>query len=207
MKKLICITLGAVALTSCGGHKDTASGDTDSIVAENPVDTVVAQMPPVYITKDSIGCIKIGMPINEVPHEVEGLYTRRDNGASLDAVTIDFVQDDHARFVAYDFGEGKIDVINLIGQDVKVQTLKGDLGIGDPMVAVLDLPGVTAEWSGYDDGGMWYWKWQGLWFAPAQENLSQALSQRLYHSGQAPTIKDFQDEGVTIGFIGTGLPF
>ncbi|MDE6769955.1 MAG: hypothetical protein K2J78_09565, partial [Muribaculaceae bacterium] len=135
MKKLICITLGAVALTSCGGHKGTTSGDTDSIVAENPVDTVVAEMPTVYITKDSVGYIKIGMPINEVPHEVEGLYTKRDNGASLDAVTIDFVQDDHARFVAYDFGEGKIDVINLIGQDVKVKTLKGDIGIGDPMVA------------------------------------------------------------------------
>lgn len=207
MKKLICITLAAVTLTSCGGHKDTAAVDTDSLMTENPVDTVVAEMPTVYITQDSIGAIKIGMPIGDVPQAVEGLYTRKENGASLDAVTIDFVQDDHARFVAYDFGEGKIDVINLIGQDVKVQTLKGDLGIGDPMATVLDLPGVAAEWSGYDGSGMWYWKWQGLWFAPAQENLSQALSQRLYHSGQAPTMKDFQDEGVTIGFIGTGLPF
>ena len=148
MKKLICITLGAIALTSCGGHKDTAAADTDSLMTENPVDTVVAEMPTVYITQDSIGVIKIGMPIGEVPQAVEGLYTKKENGASLDAVTIDFVQDDHARFVAYDFGEGKIDVINLIGQDVKVQTLKGDLGIGDHMATVLDLPGVTAEWSG-----------------------------------------------------------
>lgn len=207
MRKFIIAALGALALTGCGGKSQSVASDTDSVATENPADEMVAEMPAVYLTKDSIGEIKIGMSINDVPYEVTGLYTRKENGASPDAVTIDFIQDDHARFVAYDFGEGKIDVINLIGPDVKVKTLKGDLGIGDKMADVLDLPGVTPEWSGYDGNGMWYWTWEGLWFAPAQENLSQILSQRLYHSGQAPTLKDFRDEDVAIGFIGTGLPF
>ncbi len=208
MKKFIIAALGIVALTGCGGKSQKAEADTaDSVVMENPADEAVAELPAVYLNKDSVGDIKIGMSINDVPQSIPGLYTHKENGASPDAVTIDFLQDDHPRFVAYDFGEGKIDVINLIGHDVKVKTLKGDIGIGDQMAEVLDLPGVKAEWSGYDGNGMWYWTWEGLWFAPAQENLSQSLSQRLYHSGQAPTMKDFQDENVTIGFIGTGLPF
>ncbi len=207
MKKLIYITLGTLALTGCGKGQKVNETGTDSIVMENPADEKVAEIPVAYLTKDSIGGISIGMPMNEVPYTLEGLYTRKENGASPDAVTIEFFEDNSPRFVVYDFGEGKIDVINLIGSDVKVKTLKGDLGIGDRMAEVLDLPGVTAEWSGYDGGGMWYWTWEGLWFAPAQENLSAPLSQRLYHSGQAPTMKDFQEENVTIGFIGTGLPF
>lgn len=207
MRKIIIAAIGVLALTGCGGRRQTTVADTDTVATENPADEIMAEMPVVYLTKDSVGEIRIGMSINDVPYAVEGLYTRKENGASPDAVTIEFVQDDHARFVAYDFGEGKIDVVNLIGHDVKVKTLKGDLGIGDPMADVLDLPGVKPEWSGYDGNGMWYWTWEGLWFAPAQENLSQTLSQRLYHSGQPPTMKDFQDENVAVGFIGTGLPF
>lgn len=206
MKKLIYTTSLAFILTACGGSNKNNGIDTDTVI-ENPADEVVAEMPVVYLTKDSVGSIRIGMSINDVPQMVEGLYSEKVNGASLDAVTIDFIEGDRPRFVAYDFGEGKIDVINLISSDVKVKTLKGDIGIGDKMASVLDLPGVAAEWCGFDNGGMWYWTWEGLWFAPAQDNLSTTLSQRLYHSGQAPTLKDFQDENVAIGFIGTGLPF
>lgn len=207
MKKLIYVVLVTLILTGCGKGKKGNEVVADSIVVENPADEQAAEMPVVYMTKDSVGGIAIGMPMNEVPYTMEGLYTKKENGASPDAVTIEFYEDNNPRFVAYDFGEGKIDVINLIGSDVKVKTIKGDIGIGDQMATVLDLPGVTAEWSGYDGGGMWYWTWEGLWFAPAQENLSAPLSQRLYHSGQAPTMKDFEEEKVAIGFIGTGLPF
>lgn len=207
MKRLIYMALGALLLTGCGRKREVGAADTDSAEVPNPIDTVVAMLPTVYLTADSIGPIHIDMPINDLPAAVEGIYTARVYGSSPDAVAIDFNYDDRARFVAYDFGEGKVDVINLIGNDVKVKTLKGDIGIGDKMADVLDLPGVRPEWSGYDGSGMWYWKWEGIWFAPAQENLSETLSQRLYHSGQAPTIKDFQDENVAIGFIGTGLPF
>ena len=207
MKRFIFYALGALALTGCHGGGKTASADTDTVMPANPADDSVAELPVAYLTKDSIGPVKIGMSINIVPMEAEGLYDKKLNGATQDAVTLDFSLGGHPRFVAYDFGEGVIDVINLIGADVKVKTLKGDIGIGDPMAIVLDLPGVQAEWSGYDGSGMWYWTWEGLWFAPAQENLSQGLSQRLYHSVQAPTIKDFENENVAIGFIGTGLPF
>ena len=64
-------------------------------------------------------------------------------------------------------------------------------GIGDKFSNVLQLPGVETEWSGYDNSGTWYWKWEGLWFAPSQETISENLSRRLYQPIQAPTPADF----------------
>lgn len=207
MKKIYCMIFGVALLTACSGKQKDMPVDTDTIFTENPADELTAEMPILYLTKDSVGAISIGMPVSDVPSSIEGIYSEVKNGESEDAVTLEFYDGDRPLFVAYDFGEGKIDMINVIGMDVRVRTPKGELALGHKMEEVLDLAGVKAEWSGADDWGMWYWRWNGLWFAPDQENMSQVLSQRLYHSGQAPTIKDFQDEGTTIGFIGTGLPF
>lgn len=79
-------------------------------------------------------------------------------------------------------------------------------GIGDSFANVLSIPGVQAEWIGYDDGGMWYWTWDGLWFAPSQQGLGEILSRKLYDSKETPSAADFSDD-VKVGFIGTGLPF
>lgn len=205
MKKIVVSALCTLLLTACGGKGGTAV-DSDSVnVADmaTPEETVVRVA---YITKDSIGDIHIGMSLNEIPDSVAGLYSRKVAGASQDAVTVSFFSGDDERFIAYDFGENQIDVLNLISPDVKVKAPRGEFGLGDKFSKVLELPGVKEEWSGYDDSGMWYWTWEGLWFAPSQENLPAVLARRLYHSGDEPTRADFTDE-VTIGFIGTGLPF
>ncbi len=213
---------GLAGLASCGKSKNNDAAAADTVAADtiNPADEAQAWVPVTYITSrhigpadtlgvvDTVAALRVGMPVAQLPDSVAGLYNlKRNGGDSGDAVAIEFLEDGVERFVAYDFGEGNVDVINVISSDVKVKTLRGDLALGSPMAAVLDLPGVQAEWSSYDGTGMWYWTWQGLWFAPSQENLSTTLSHRLYHSGQAPTMKDFEDDGVTIGFIGTGLPF
>lgn len=192
-------------LGACSGG-GTKQGDTiDSVTTEEPA--IVEELSkPIYITQDSIGAIKIGMSINDIPASMEGLYMAKEYGASPDAVTITFKGEEGERFIAYDFGEGKIDVLNLIDSTVKVKSPKGEFGMGDKFSNVLQLPGVEVEWSGYENTGTWYWVWEGLWFTPSQENISESLSHRLYQSIQAPTPADF-DDNITIGFIGTGLPF
>lgn len=206
MKTGLFYAFGAFLLVSCSGSQGKGSADSDSIEeTASLVDSIPAEPRPV-LTKDSIGGIFIGESVNDVPDAIEGLYTAKENGASPDAVTIVFKGAEGERFIAYDFGEGKIDVINLIDTVAQVKAPRGMFGIGDKFSNVLQLPGVETEWSGYDNPGTWYWKWEGLWFAPSQETISENLSRRLYQPIQAPTPADF-DDSVTVGFIGTGLPF
>ncbi len=206
MKTGLFYAFGAFLLVSCSGSQGKGSADSDSIEeTASLVDSIPAEPRPV-LTKDSIGGIFIGESVNDVPDAIEGLYTAKENGASPDAVTIVFKGAEGERFIAYDFGEGKIDVINLIDTVAQVKAPRGMFGIGDKFSNVLQLPGVETEWSGYDNSGTWYWKWEWLWFAPSQETISENLSRRLYQPIQAPTPADF-DDSVTVGFIGTGLPF
>ncbi len=194
-----------VLLSACSGGK-TKSADTIDTVTSDETEIVEELSKPIYITQDSIGAIKIGESINDIPAAIEGLYVAKEYGASPDAVTITFKGEEGERFIAYDFGEGKIDVLNLIDGTVKVKSPKGEFGMGDKFSNVLQLPGVEVEWSGYENTGTWYWVWEGLWFTPSQDNITESLSRRLYQSIQAPTPADF-DDSITIGFIGTGLPF
>lgn len=205
MKKLMFMALSAVILSGCGGNK-AEKADSDSIAEAEIMEAVAAVRNASYITNEGVGPVHIGLPMTEVADSVPGLYNHKENGASPDAVTITFSDADGEQFVAYDFGEGKVDVINVIGNALAVSAPNGDFGIGAPFSKVLELPGVQAEWTGYDDGGMWYWTWHGLWFAPSQENLPENLSKRLYLSEEEPVATDFNDN-VTVGFIGTGLPF
>lgn len=206
-RNIIIAAIAFVMLGSCGGNKKNSRAESDSVL--QPIAEMTDSVLPksiYYLTHDSIGSIHVGMSVNEVPDSVAGFYTSKEDGASEDAVTITFKEGERENFIAYDFGEGKIDVINLIGSNVKVKAPRGDFGLGDKFSKVLELPGVAQEWSGYDGNGSWYWVWEGLWFAPSQETLSESLSRRLYHSESAPTVADFSED-VTIGFIGTGLPF
>lgn len=206
-RDIIMMVVGGMLLAACGGSKKPVPADSDTLglEPEAAVDSVM-QKQTAYLTKDSIGGIHIGMSINEVPDSIPGLYAAKENGASEDAVTITFSDPDGEKFIAYDFGEGVVDVVNVIGRDVKVKAPRGEFGLGDKFSKVLELPGVAEEWSGYDGNGSWYWVWEGLWFAPSHETLTDVLSRRLYNSQAAPTRADF-NEDVTIGFIGTGLPF
>lgn len=207
MKKLFFLAVASLMFYGCSKGNKNEAADSDSVAIElNDSTEAQPSGPTEYISRDSIGAIRIGMPMNEIPDSVAGLYTKKVNGASQDAVTVEFSNEWGESFVAYDFGDGKVDVLNLIGNYVKVKAPRGDFSLGDSFRKVLELPGVKAEWAGYDDSGMWYWNWEGLWFAPSQENLPELLARRLYHSDMPPTQADFTDE-VTVGFIGTGLPF
>lgn len=204
---ILLSALVAALFAACSGNNKTEVTDSDSLSSPSWEQAEpVAERQISYITKDSIGQIKIGQSVNEIPDSLPGIYTKRINGASEDAVTITFIDSDKEEFISYDFGEGVIDVINVIGNDVKVKAPRGEFGLGDKFAKVLELPGVATEWSGYDGNGSWYWVWEGLWFAPSQETLNETLSQRLYNYDTAPTPADFGND-VTIGFIGTGLPF
>lgn len=206
MNKIIYPVLFALTLSACGKGQKAESADSDSIAESAVMEAVEAVRQSMYITKDSIGAIAIGTAVNTLPDSVPGLYTSKENGASPDAVTVVFSDDNGQEFIAYDFGEGNVDVINVIGTGVYVDAPRGAFNLESPFSKVLELPGVETEWMSYDDNGMWYWRWNGLWFAPSQDNLPRDLSMRLYNSEQAPTPKDFTDE-VKVGFIGTGLPF
>lgn len=206
-KTIILAALCVSAMTGCGKGSDKGASDSDSLpeAVSTLADSVIVRK-SAYITKDSIGGISIGMETKSIPDSIAGLYNKKTDGASPDAVTLVFEDAGGERFITYDFGEGKVDVINLIGSDVKVKAPRGDFGIGDSFSKVLELPGVTTKWEGYDSAGMWYWIWEGLWFAPSQDQLPTVLSKRLYDSTHAPTVADFTED-VTVGFIGTGLPF
>lgn len=206
MKKTFLFALSSIVLASCSGNGSKTTVDSDSITDVLEATDEVRETANNLLTKEGVGSIWIGQSINDLPDSIPGLYNYKEMGASPDAVTIEFKGPEGGHFVAYDFGEGKIDVINLIDSSVKVDAPRGEFGIGDKFNNVLQLPGVEEEWSGYDNVGTWYWKWNGLWFAPSQESISESLSRRLYQSEQAPTRADF-DDNVTIGFIGTGLPY
>ena len=206
MKKTFLFALASIVLASCSGNSSKTTVDSDSITDVLEETDEVRETANNLLTKEGVGSIWIGQSINDLPDSIPGLYNYKEMGASPDAVTIEFKGPQGGHFVAYDFGEGKIDVINLIDSSVKVDAPRGEFGIGDKFNNVLQLPGVEEEWSGYDDVGTWYWKWNGVWFAPSQESISESLSRRLYQSEQAPTRADF-DDNVTIGFIGTGLPY
>lgn len=207
MKKYALWAVCALIMTACGGKKQpVSSSENDTASEEEIVEVVEPVHQTSYLTKDSIGPIAVGMNMYRLPDSIDGLYSHREQGASMDAVTMTFSDSNGEQFVAYDFGEGNIDLINVVGNDVHVKSPNGDLGIGTSFRQVLALPGVTTEWASHDTGGMWYWCWEGLWFAPSQDGLTAPLVGRLYHSEEAPEDGDF-DENVRIGFIGTGLPF
>ena len=205
-KNAILYALPLLLLAGCGSSDNKSVGESDSVAESEIIEAVEAVRKANFITKDSVGGIMVGASVNTIPESIPGLYTSRQHGASQDAVTVSFSDDSGEQFVVYDFGEGKIDVINVVGPAIKVDALDGVFGIGDSFANVLSIPGVQAEWIGYDDGGMWYWTWDGLWFAPSQQGLGEILSRKLYDSKETPSAADFSDD-VKVGFIGTGLPF
>lgn len=208
MKKILSSIALLSLLGACSGSK-SESVDSDSIREEavmEAVEAVVNSENVSYITADSIGPLVIGTHVNTLPAAIPGLYDHKEMGATADAVTTTFSNENGQQFIAYDFGEGNIDVMIVLGNDVKVNAPRGAFGLGDSFTKVLELPGVEPEWTVLDDDGSWYWKWEGLWFAPSPDNLPENLARRLYNSAQAPTYKDFP-ESVTIGYLATGLPF
>lgn len=204
MKRILYV-LPLLAMAACGGNGGGNSADSDSAAVDSIADSIAA-IPRFYLTADSLGPVHVGMKTDSLPEQVEYLYSDMRISTSPDATVNVFDDEGSTRFVTYDFGESRIDVISLSDSVVAVKAPRGDIRMGEEFAKVFELPGVKAEWSGYDSEGMWYWVWEGLWFAPVQEGLDPVLSSRLYNSHQAPTQADFSGNE-TIGYIATGLSY
>ena len=110
-----------------------------------------------------------------------------------------------AMFDVYDFGEGTVDVISLQSPRLGVNTPDGILSKGMHMKKLLAQKGVTTDFVSLDDEGVWYWRYQGLWFYPSLDTPDQALDQALSNRNTPPPAAIVAD--ASIGFIATGSPF
>lgn len=204
--KRILVTLPTIALlAACGGEQRRG---TDTAAADTLTDTVASAPQPatLLLSKDSIGPIALFTPTESLPQEMEGVYTSIEKDEGGDATQYNFYRDEEVLFTALDFGAGKTDLIVAGSPDVKVMVEGEEINIGTPFAHLLSLKGVTPEWAQMDDMGTWYWQYRGLWFAPDQMHLPEALVRKLYDSRTCPTSQDFPDT-VTVGYIATGLPF
>lgn len=209
MKKFY-IALGGFAvfvLVSCGNKQNS---ETNGIVNDSAqtveMESPVAGPTDFYLTSDSIGPIVLGERISNIPAAVPNLYDMMITTETPDAMAYTFLLANDPQFTIYDFMEGKVDVIALEGNARGVNTPKGELRVGDEFLKVFELPGVTSEWQAFDDDGLWYWKWNGLYFGVDETNISEKIGNALVSGRHAPRASDFTSD-VKIGYIATGLPF
>ena len=193
-------------LSGCSGrkHKET---DTIKIEPDPTPELPVEDMMDAQINSRGIGPIKRGMRIVEIQPSVENLYDTIVTEKGYASNSYSFFLDGQQRFTVYEFESGVANVIAVDDESVVVSAPGGKmLRLGDPFSKVLSLNGVRPVWESADEEGMWCWTWQGLWFQPDLQNLSDALVHKLYNQNAAPLASDF-DESIGIGYIGTGLPW
>lgn len=202
--------LAAVGLASCGNkQKNDNFGFVNDSAQTIELESPVAGPTEYYITKDSIGPIHVGEKISLLPAAVPNLYDMMLTTETPDAMAYTFLLANDPQFTIYDFMEGKVDVITLEGNARGANTPKGELRIGDEFTKVLALDGVVSEWESYDEGegdGVWYWKWNGIFFGVEETNLSEKFAYELMNGRHAPKASSFTPD-IKIGYIGTGLPF
>lgn len=202
-----CLSSGILMLSSCGNKNATAdrSIDTDSVVVAAEIPDTPFEMPP--LTADSLGPVKIGMEVNRLPQDVAGLYVSFSPEVTPDAQVFLFSgEKGQILFTAYDFLEGKIDVIALNSPELAANAGGKTFHIGDSFAEVVATSGAKAEWAAMDDGGLWYWRIDGLWFGVDEEGLEAGFAQALC-DGTVPPRVSTVPEDAKIGYIGTGLPF
>lgn len=208
MKKQI-LMCGALAflLAACGGKNGTtvtenASDSAETVAMESPVAGPVDY----YLTSDSIGPVRVGYEISDLPAAVPNLYDMMLTTETPDAMAYTMMLADVPQFTIYDFMEGKVDVIALEGNSRSIMTPNGEIRVGDEFAKVLALPGVQSEFESMDDMGIWYWKWHGLYFGIDETNLPESFGNALSEGKRPPRASEFTP-AVKIGYIATGLPF
>ena len=65
---------------------------------------------------------------------------------------------------------------------------------------------MESEWAGMDDNGIWFWKWNGLYFGVDETDMAETLGDALTDGNRPPRASMFTPD-VRIGYIATGLPF
>lgn len=199
-----CI-LAAAGITGCGNKVASDNMQSDSTQTAE-MESPVAGPTVYYLTKDSIGPVFVGEEISHLPTAVPNLYDVMTITETPDALAYSFLLANVPQFTIYDFLEGKVDVILLEGNARSVDTPDGELRIGDEFSKVLALDGVKSEWISFDDAGIWYWTWNGLYFGVDEMGLSEKFSEELCNGRHAPRASEFTPD-IKIGYIATGLPF
>lgn len=207
MKKPTIFIVAALILAGCSGNKKAAqpAADTDSAFireAEAAIDSI--QTPT--LTAQGIGDVRIGMALDSVPQGQISLYDNIVTDDSGEFKALNFRLGDKDMFTVTDYDDGKVDMISLYTSGVGVAVPNDTLRIGDPFTKLLKQSGVTTEFVSMDDMGVWYWRYKGLWFWPAEEGMSQALNNAMSERRNPPSAAMIGDR-VKIGYIGTGVPF
>ena len=209
LNNLTAIGLMSVVIASCGtkGLKEDRqdSMDMSDSTAGTEVSAVLGDS-VFYITADSIGAVHVGEKISALPPVVDYLYDAMVTTPTPDAMAYTFLLNNVPQFTVYDFMRGEVDVIALEGNALSVNTPDGELRVGDSFKRVLGLKGVESEWIDLDDTGVWYWKWNGLYFGVDETNLSDEQGEALC-DGKLPPRASLLGDEVKIGYIATGLPF
>ncbi len=208
--------VAVLALLCMCGRKDSATADKisgDTAVIKSEVDKTVNEKSgsglPI-LTADSLGTVRIGMTIDSLPPVCEAFYDSIGRISESEYAEYVFSRRGEPMFAVLDFGSGRVDLITLLSPEIGVVAGTTELHIGDNFHRLLSQRATQAEWAGYDAVGRWTWTNGGVWYMP-DENLgnsvaAQKLLKHLYDSMAAPDPEDFP-EHVTIGYIGTGLPF
>ncbi len=208
MKNLYTVGIFLLLLASCNGNKTETAGysaKSDSARTES-MESPVAGPVEFFLTSDSIGPVRVGEKISDLPQAVANLYDVVLTTETPDAMAYTFLLADVPQFTIYDFMEGKVDVIALEGNARAINTPDGEMRTGDEFSKVLALKGVESEFQNFDDSGIWYWKWNGLYFGVDETGISESLGAALSEGKRPPRASEFTPD-VKIGYIATGLPF
>lgn len=200
----LTILAAAAIIASCSSKNKAEQNSDSALTAE--MESPVAGEVDYYLTADSIGPVYVGEQISDLPAAVANLYDYMHVTETPDAMAYTFLLADIPQFTIYDFMEGKVDVIMLEGNSREVMTPKGALRVGDEFSKVLALDGVESDWEGFDGEGVWYWKWNGLYFGVDEMGLSEKFAISLQDDKMPPKASEFTPD-IKIGYIGTGLPF
>lgn len=204
---LIPVTVLALTALSCGNKQKTDDyGIVNDSAATITLESEIAGPTDFYLTADSIGPVFVGEEISHIPAAVPNLYDMMLTTETPDAMAYTFLLSNEPQFTIYDFLEGKVDVIALEGNARGIMTPNGELRVGDEFSKVLELPGVKSEWQSFDDGGIWYWQWNGLYFGVDETEIPEKFANLLVSGRHAPMASEFTDD-IRIGYIATGLPF
>lgn len=194
------------AMASC---RHTDSRDHDSVNTDSAAmllsDDSVA-VTPLIMTAGGIGSVRCGTSLSDLAPELEGVYDSIETWSEAEFDIYSFIYDGEERFEGFDFGDGVLSVLSARSTDIVVETPDGIITRDIPFTHVLSLPGVTAEFESGNYGGIWCWKWHGLYFLPDDQHIPERLVSKLYNGDTEPVSEDF-DDSVKLYYIGTGLPF
>lgn len=210
MKKIyfLAALIAIMCLVSCNNKEaEVKNGEVNDSAQTAEQESPVAGPTEYYLTQDSIGPVKVGEKISDLPAAVPNLYDNISSAQYAGGKAYTFNLADDQQFTAYDItNDDKVNYIELVSNGRGIDTPDGVIRIGDDFEKVLALKGVFSEWNQSDDGGMWYWRWEGLVIGVDLTTVSDKFADMLCNGNQAPKASLFTSK-VKVGYIGTGYPF